>query len=301
MTVFIIAVILIVLFAVSSCMLAHYGVHIKRQSFEYALNWQREHYDISFYDPLEKADYTITGFDGYVLPVQLLKNPVPTDKYIIISHGHTDNHYGMLKYAKMYLDFGFNVIIYDLRAHGENKKTICTFSIRESKDLYELIKDTRRRYPGLKVLGLHGESLGGATTIAVLKYAPEVDFVVDDCGFADIISVMQGGLKAMHIPPFMVYPASVCARIMYGYSFKDMRPIDALKNNKVPILFIHGAEDTYILPSHSERMSRETKGYSEVHLIPGAAHAESILTDPESYRKYVEEFLRHGDGSSVWF
>ncbi|MCR5355982.1 MAG: alpha/beta hydrolase, partial [Lachnospiraceae bacterium] len=167
----------------------------------------------------------------------------------------------------------------------------CTFSICESVDLDLLIKDTRKRYPDAKVLGLHGESLGGATTIAVLKYSPEVDFAVDDCGFAEIISVMKGGLRGMHIPTWMVYPASVCSRVMYGYSFKEMRPIDALENNKVPILFIHGSDDTFILPDHSERMSRETKGYSELYFIKGAAHAASILTDPEEYRKYVGGFL----------
>ena len=96
MIVLIVAVILIVIFIAFSCMLARYAMHVKRQSFEEALNWQKDHYDTSFYDALEKTDYKIISYDGYVLPVQLIKNPSPTDKYIIISHGHTDNHYGML-------------------------------------------------------------------------------------------------------------------------------------------------------------------------------------------------------------
>ena len=70
-----------------------------------------------------------------------------------------------------------------------------------------------------------------------------------------------------------------------------MRPIDSLADNEIPILFIHGAEDSFILPEHSERMKEETKGYSELHLIPGAAHAASVLTAPEEYREIVEAFL----------
>ena len=292
MKILIIAILVIfVLFAGLSWGLCYYATHVKRQSFEEALAWQKDHYDISFYDGLEKTDYTVVSYDGYVIPVQFLKNPDPTDKYMLITHGHTDNHYGMLKYTKMYLDFGFNVILYDLRAHGENVKTICTFSIREAKDLDVIIKDCRERYPDMKVFGIHGESLGAATTVAVLKYKPAVDFAVSDCGFAEIIPVMQGGLRGMHLPAFMVYPASLVSRIIYGYSFKDMRPIDSLKDNEIPILFIHGADDTYILPSHAKMMQAATKGYSEVHLIPGAEHAASILTDPEAYRKIVGEFL----------
>ena len=271
--------------------LCRYATHIRRQSFDQALAWQRDHYDISFYDTLNKTDYKIISYDGYVIPVQFLKNPKPTDKYMLITHGHTDNHYGMLKYAKMYLDFGFNVIIYDLRAHGENEETFCTFSIREAKDLDVIIKDCRDRYPDMKEFGIHGESLGAATTIAVLKYKPEIDFAVSDCGFSEIIPVMKGGLRGMHLPVWMVYPASLWSRILYGYSFKDMRPIDSLKDNKIPILFIHGADDKYILPWHAEKMNEATGGYSEVHLIPGAEHAASILTDPEGYRKIVGAFL----------
>ena len=57
------------------------------------------------------------------------------------------------------------------------------------------------------------------------------------------------------------------------------------------ILFIHGEEDTFIAPWHSEAMQKATRGYSELHLIPGAGHAESVLKQPELYREYLYAFL----------
>ena len=104
--------------------------------------------------------------------MQFLKNPQPTDKYVIISHGYTDNRMGALKYAPMYLELGFNCIVYDLRGHGENERTFTTYSIRESHDIAELVKDTRSRYNDISQLGLHGESLGAASTAASMKYQP---------------------------------------------------------------------------------------------------------------------------------
>lgn len=86
----------------------------KRQQIGEVKEWQARRYDVSFYDDLEKTNYTVTADDGYVLHAELLKNPKPSDKYVIISHGYTDNSMGDLKYAKMYLDLGFNCIIYDL-------------------------------------------------------------------------------------------------------------------------------------------------------------------------------------------
>ena len=284
--------------------LADYVMRVKRQSLEDAIAWQSDHYDTSFYDKLEKKDYLVSAEDGYKLHTQLLVNPKPTDRYVILSHGHTDNHIGSLKYVPMYLRLGFNCIIYDLRAHGENEQTFVTYGVREGSDLYCLIRDTRERYPELKTLGLHGESLGAATTISSLKYGSKtesdksgdcdhfVDFAVADCGFADIENVLRGVLRKSRIPSFLVDLADLGARLHYGYAIKKMRPIDSLAENTVPILFVHGAEDDFIPPENSKRMAEATKGKSQILLVPGATHAMSILTDPETYEQTLDAFLK---------
>ena len=46
-----------------------------------------------------------------------------------------------------------------------------------------------------------------------------------------------------------------------------------------------------LVPEHSERMRAATKGYAEMHLIPGAGHAMSVLTDPKAYRAIDRKFL----------
>ena len=286
-----IVLLLAVLLAALGFYLAAYSVGGERQTLEEARAWQSQRYDISWYDRIEKKDYTVESFDGYVLHVQQLVNEKASGRYIILSHGYTDNRIGSLKYAQMYLDLGFQVILYDLRGHGENEPAFCTYSVRERKDLAALIADTRKRYPDLTLLGLHGESLGSATSVAVLDGKPPVDFVVADCGFSEIESVMRTGLRGMHLPGCLVHVASLCAKLRYGCSYREMRPIDSLKDNEVPILFIHGAQDDFIPPSHSQAMADATKGYSEIHLIKGAAHAQSMLTAPEEYRKIVRDFL----------
>ena len=223
--------------------LASFVMTGKRQTLDEAMQWQSEHYDTSFYEKLEKTNYTVKSFDGYELHVQFLKNPTPTDKYMIISHGYTDNRMGALKYVPMYLELGYNCIIYDLRGHGENEPTFTTYGIREGEDISELVKDTRSRYSDISQLGLHGESLGAASTVASMKYKPDVDFAVADCGFSDIDNVLRGAYKYYHMPEFFVDMADLGARVRYGYSLKSMRPIDSLDDNEVPILFIHGADD----------------------------------------------------------
>ena len=283
--------VLLVFFVAFAFWLPSFIMTGKRQTLEEAFDWQTDHYDTSFYEKLEKTDYTVKGFEDYELHVQFLKNPNPTTKYVILSHGYTDNRMGSLKYVPMYLNLGFNCIIYDLRGHGENESTFTTYGVREGKDLKCLVDDTRERYPDITVLGLHGESLGAATTITSLKYMPEVDFVVADCGFSDIENVLKEGYRNAHLPTGLVDIANVTGKIRYHYAIKEMRPIDSLDENEIPILFLHGENDTFILPKNSEDMAARTKGYKEIYIIPGAGHAQSVLTEPELYKEYVRQYL----------
>lgn len=287
----IIGIVAVLLTLAAAWFLASFTVSGNRQTLEEAMNWQSEHYDTSFYSSLERTAYTVQGEDGYTLHAELLKNPDPTDRFIILSHGYTDNRYGSLKYAQMYLDLGFNCIIYDLRGHGENEKTITTYGLREAEDLLALVEDTRTRFPDLKILGLHGESLGAATTLTALKYHPSVDFAVADCGFSDLENVLREGYRNAHVPQFLVDVANLGMKMRYRFSLSDMRPIESLSDNTVPILFIHGAEDSFILPKNSQDMYERTQGIREIRLIPGAGHAESVLIAPDIYRETVEAFL----------
>ena len=289
----IVIAVLVVLMIAAGFFIASLIMAVKPCTLAEGRAWQEqeEHVDLSWYDPLEKMDYTVTSYDGYILHAQFLKNPGDTNRFVIISHGNTGNRFGSMKYAAMYLEKGFNVIVYDLRGHGVNEPTFCTYSIRERKDLLAMILDSRERYPDASLFGIHGESLGAATSIAVLEEKPPVDFVVADCGFSDILPVLKAKAAEMHAPGFLFDLASVCVRIRFGYSISRMRPIESLNNNTIPILFLHGADDRFSPPEHSERMKEATKGYAEMHLFPGAGHAKSILTDPKAYGEYVASFL----------
>ena len=185
----IVIAVLVILAIAAGFIIAGFALAIKPCTPEESRAWQEEHYDLSWYDPLEKTDYTVTSYDGYVLHAQFLRNPGDTNRCVLLSHANTGNRFGVMKYAVMYLEQGFHVIVYDLRGHGLNEPTFCTFTVRERKDLQAMILDSRKRYLNASLFGIHGESLGAATSIAVLEEKPPVDFVVADCGFSDIVPV----------------------------------------------------------------------------------------------------------------
>ena len=258
------------------------------------VSWEKEHKLWGDYDDYEKEDYIVKGYKDYELHVTLVKNPVETDKYVIISHGFKSNRYGAVKYVDTYMNLGFNCIIYDLRDHGENAKTAVSLGQFESEDLEKLIEDSYSRYGNIK-LGLHGESMGSATSLTVLAKKPKVDFVVADCGFSNLYDLIY---KAYDLAktPFVLPSVNIAMKLRYGYDMKKTSPKDALVGNEVPICFIHGEADTFILPENSRVNKTATAGYSELHLVPNAAHAQSreVLGETE-YRGIIGDFLNNVD------
>ncbi|RRJ24905.1 alpha/beta fold hydrolase [Lachnoanaerobaculum gingivalis] len=258
------------------------------------ISWEKEHGLWGNYDSYEKEEYTVKGYKDYELHVTLVKNPVETDKYVIISHGFKSNRYGAVKYVDSYMDLGFNCIIYDLRDHGENEKTALSLGQFESEDLEKLIEDSYSRYGNIK-LGLHGESMGAATSLMVLAKKPKVDFVVADCGFSNLYDLLHAAYDVAKVGT--VLPSvNIAMKLRYGYDMKKTSPKDALVGNEIPICFIHGEADTFILPENSEVNKAATAGYSELHLVPDAAHARSreVLGEAE-YRSIISNFLDNID------
>ena len=137
--------------------------------------------------------------------------------------------------------------------------------------------------------------MGAATSLMVLSKKPKVDFVVADCGFSNLYDLIY---KAYDIAktPFVLPSVNTAMKLRYGYDMKNTSPKDALVGNEVPVCFIHGEADTFILPENSQVNKAATAGYSELHLVPNAAHAQSreVLGEAE-YRSIISNFLKNID------
>lgn len=261
-----------------------------RKTYELTINRSKnEEHSWGDLDSYEKEPFEVTLRDGYVLHGDIY--PLDPKKVVIISHGHGDNKYTGIRFLQVFRHLGYSTVIYDLRGHGHNAPYVCTMGLNESKDLIEVIDAVKRRFPGAEI-GLHGLSMGCATTVLALKYKPEVKFVVADCGYGILRNVCEDVLKGIRQPKLLFAPVNWMNKLRYGYTAISVNPIDSLVDNEIPILFIHGAADDYIAPRQSEWMYELNKGErKELHLIPGADHAHAWNVDPEGYEHIVAEFL----------
>ena len=247
------------------------------------------------YDSYDKEDYIVKGYQDYELHVTSVTSDSTrgTGKYVIISHGHKSNKYGVVKFVDPYIELGFTCIIYDLRGHGANASSICTMGGLESLDLNCLIEDTFARFGDVEVLGLQGESMGSLASLNVLRYTDKVDFVVSDCGFESLKYMLHDMYNDMHLYP-LGYCADIGFKVMYGINTGEINAIEAMKLRNVPVLFVHGGDDDWIDIDNSMDMFDEAQkhAHSELWIVPGADHARSRdVAGKDAYRDKIGSFL----------
>ena len=250
-----------------------------------------------YYESLEKEDFNITSQDGHKLVGQLIKNPVASEKYIVLCHGYGFNRVGGIKYIEIFLKEGFNIVVYDHRNSGESEGQYTTMGYFEKEDLKLVIDYVYSRFGQQIILGTHGESMGAATVLLHGVEDQRIQFVIADCPYSDLKDQLAYRLKIEHkLPrfPFMNI-ASLFAKIRAGFYFGQVSPIELMKQHNglpnMPIMFIHGDADDYIPLAMSQELYGVKEGYKKIYIAKGAKHATSVCVDREKYASEVRDFL----------
>lgn len=214
----------------------------------------------------------------------------------IVVHGYTDNHICFLNLVRMYRDeLNYNVFVPDLHYHGYSEGSAVRMGWFDRYDVEKFVVMAHDIFNNdFEVL--HGVSMGAATVMMVSgdENPPYLRAVVEDCGYASVWGQYKHSLKALfHLPTFPVLnSANVVCRHRYGWDFKEASSVDQVSKSTLPILFIHGDNDDFVLTSDVyEVYNAKTEGYKEIWLAPGSAHAMSYKDHPEEYTTRVRSFL----------
>ena len=293
-----IIILAVLLFIASKCLKlitnpVHYNEeHTRQYEIEKGFPHAVEAYDNEW----SREDFTIDR-NGANIHGEIIRNPdSPKDrtKVAIVCHGHTANRFSALKYADMFYRAGFNLIIYDARSFGVSGGGYCTLGQEEALDLSEIFALARKTFSDDCLIALHGESMGAATSLLVLKYE-DPDLVIADCPFADSRRLFKEWISSnMSLPWFFVLPfIELLAMLKYSYNIRKTSPIEAVRQSEVPICFMHGDSDKLIDCNHSKKMYEVCRNpLSEIHLFKGADHAQSVILYPKEYEEIFRAFLK---------
>lgn len=242
----------------------------------------------------------ITANDGVRIDYCWYRAAGPTNRVCVCAHGFWVRREVELKYARIYNQRGYDVLLFHQRNSGTSEGRLCTMGYLERYDLKALVELARKDkgYPEKTcIVGVQGDSLGGATVLLTSCLDDPPDFAVADCPFATLRDQLMYNLHSMkHLPawPFE-RPAERILKLRAGFGYNDVSPLNELKGKNgledVPVLFIHGTADKLIPYTSTLRLYDAKRGKKALYICPNAAHVRSISTDREKYYAVVNAFL----------
>lgn len=216
-----------------------------------------------------------------------------SNKAVIILHGHGTSYDFDVYRAPALHEAGFNVLLFDLRAHGRSDGRRMTFGYEERRDVMGAIEFLHRR--GIKHIGLLGFSYGGIVSMIFAADQPEVEAVISDGGPARMRTAMAARGVEMGLPVWLTRPLAwliICmTSIRLGVNLFQYEPIRWVgKISPRPIFFIHGEHDQY-LPDFNElyAAARQPK---ELWRLLEAGHTTASQLYPEEHARRVIEFFQ---------
>lgn len=224
-----------------------------------------------------------------------IKNKKESKIWVIAVHGYTDSGYFMVPAAKKFLEYGYNVLIPDLQAHGKSEGKYIGMGWKDRLDIMAWIDYLIATYGNIKII-LYGISMGAATVMMTSgeKLPSNVRIVIEDCGYTSAWDEFSYELKYLfHMPTFpALYNANFITRIKAGYSFKKASSIKQVKKSVTPTLFIHGDKDKFVPFEMLDKLYDVANCKKEKLVIKDAGHAEAQMIDPEKYWHTVRKFIK---------
>lgn len=214
--------------------------------------------------------------------------------WAITIHGWTNINREMSPYALEYNKRGYNVIIPDLRGHGNSETKYVSMGWLDRLDIKTWIDYIISQEPDAQIV-IHGVSMGSATTMMTTgeDLPDNVVCAVADCGYTGVYDIFEDQARRKYkIPPAIAMPpASLFNKIFNGFTFKEASTLEQLKKSKTPTLFIHGDKDDFVLPENLDKVYNACAAEKEKKVMIGAEHAVSALWFHDEYWETVDNFL----------
>jgi pimeloyl-ACP methyl ester carboxylesterase len=219
---------------------------------------------------------------------------------LILVHGingvRDDPTIGLLPIAAALANAGYDVLLFDLRGHGQSEGDRSSLGWNERRDLKGALDWAQAR--GYRRIGAYGFSMGAATALLTAAEDERIAAIVSDSSYTELPEVLAVEVpKRSGLPSFYTPGVLLSVRLLYGVDLYEIRPRDAMARlHDRPVLILHGAEDRGVPAAHAEALWVARYGVDggdrrqTLRLFPGAGHVQSYRSDPSAYMTLVLRF-----------
>lgn len=236
---------------------------------------------------LEFEDVIIKTQDNLELSAWFIPND-KSDKAIIVCHGYPASKENVLEMAE-FLSKDYNLLYFDFRAMGRSQGNISSVGWNEKKDFRAAVDYLLNR--GIKNIGAFGFSMGAA--VILMSDFPEVKCLVSDSSYSNLEEMMYNVYKDYGMLQYpIVGVMKFWFRLILGFDVAKASPVKVIAQRNIPILLIHGENDSQIPVSHANQLY-QANPKSELWIVPNAEHLTSYIDAIGEYEKRVREFFKN--------
>jgi fermentation-respiration switch protein FrsA (DUF1100 family) len=187
-----------------------------------------------------------------------------------------------------------NVLIFDWRGHGRSDGETTTLGYDERYDLIAAVEYAKAR--GALNIGVLGFSLGGAVALSTAAICPDIQAVAADSAFVHIVTAAAAGLTERGLPDGLSYSIArlilTTAGLRLGKNLFEADPVRWIDRVAPrPVLLIYGERDPFAPRAEVELLYRRAGEPKDIWRVPGAAHREIQVLQPDEYRQRLTRFF----------
>lgn len=197
---------------------------------------------------------------------------------IVILHGYRDAKENIAHWALCLAQYGYRTVLVDLRGHGRSTGDVIGFGAFEVNDLKLVLDELQKRGLAGEKIGMLGVSYGASMSLLLAARDPRVVAIVALEPFSDaskaLVEFAHGvaPAEAARISDKSFAAAVKKAGERGKFSWDEGNVLAAMDRVNAPILFYHGAKDTWMSPEHSRILQAKAKGPSRLVILPMDDH-----------------------------
>lgn len=240
----------------------------------------------------------LESYDGTDLTAHYY--PVENPKRIVIAmHGWRSSwgqDFGPI--AAFWHKIGCSILFCDQRGQGLSGGEYMGFGLTERHDCAEWVRFMHQREPQLPIY-LAGISMGAATVLMAANLGIEnaVHGIISDCSFTSPHAIWKHVVESnMRLSYGIIgrIADDMCRKTIQVGS-RDFSTIDAMKENKIPVLFIHGTDDHFVPVEMTYENYKACNAPKRLLVVPGADHGMSYFYSKNEYERMILQFFKDYD------
>lgn len=211
---------------------------------------------------------------------------------VLLLHGVRGSRLQMLERARWLQREGIGCLLIDLPSHGESSGDRISFGRREALGVQAALGWLRGRLPGEKLGGI-GVSLGGASLLFADRQ-PELDALVLESVYPTITDAVQDRLTN-RLGPAGAWAAPLLLLqipLRLGLGVHELRPIEAIRSVRAPLLVASGTEDRSTRWVETEQLFNAAPEPKQLWAVPGAGHEDLRDFDRQAYEARLLPWLQ---------